>query len=107
MKHKHSDIEGLIREGKKIQAIKLWRENTGASLKESKMQIEQFERAGTWSAISTPLDSEASATLNSDDIDDKDDAVDNIDPVARQSFGIGYWIVVLILLGFLANQFLS
>lgn len=107
---KHSDIEKLIREGSKIQAIKLWREQTGASLKESKMQIEEFERTGTWSPISAPIDSEGASTLNSDDIDDRDDnkdAIDIIDPVARQGLGIGYWLIVLIMLGFLAKQFLS
>lgn len=107
---KHSDIEKLIREGSKIQAIKLWREQTGASLKESKMQIEHFEQTGAWSPVSAPVDSEASSTLTANDTDhsdDDEDATDNIDPVARQRVGIGYWLIVLIMLGFLAKQFLS
>ena len=94
----------LLNEGKKVQAIKLWRENTGASLKEAKMQIEQFERDGTWSAIVTPPSLEAHHTPEPED---HIGAEESVDPIARQGFGVGYWLVVLILLGFLATQFLS
>ena len=95
-----------MEEGKKVEAIKLWREKTGASLKESKMQIEQFERNGTWTPIATvPSSAETSATLESNE--DIDEEIDNVDPVARQSLGIGYWLVVLILLVFLATRLLS
>ena len=94
----------LLNEGKKVQAIKLWRENTGASLKKAKMQIEEFERTGTWSPIATPPSLEAHHTPEPDDHIDTED---NVDPIARQGFGVGYWLVVLILLGFLATQFLS
>ena len=105
MKHKHSDIEELIREGKKIQAIKLWREKTGVSLKEAKMQIEQLERDGTSTPLAATAASETSSTIESPD--EIDEGPHNLGPVARQNFGFGYWLVVLILLGFLANQFLS
>ena len=94
----------LLNEGKKVQAIKLWRENTGASLKEAKMQIEQFERDGTWSTTATTRGLEAHNTLETDDHIDTEESVD---PIARQGFGIGYWLVIVILLGFLATRFLS
>jgi ribosomal protein L7/L12 len=40
----HGAIEGLIREGRKIEAIKLWREATGLGLKEAKEAVEALER---------------------------------------------------------------
>ena len=40
----------LLRNGEKIQAIKVWREHTGASLKVSKQIIEHFEQHGNWEA---------------------------------------------------------
>ena len=92
----------LIEEGKKVQAIKLWREKTGASLKEAKMQIEQFEREGIWSPIVDTSESKVSKNP-----EPYDAVEDNVDPVARQGFGFGYWLVVLILLVFLATRLLS
>ena len=94
----------LLEEGKKVQAIKLWREKTGASLKEAKMQIEQFERAGTWSPIIATSDSK---NFETQELDEHIDAEANVNSIERQGFGIGYWLVVLILLVFLATQFLS
>ena len=44
-------IEQFIQDGLKIQAIKLWRECTGNSLKESKDIIEYFEQHGVWMTI--------------------------------------------------------
>ena len=95
----------LIAEGNKIQAIKQWREQMGTSLKESKMQIEHFERTGTWHPTSPIIPSENTPALESDS--DIDDVVHSTESVERQGFGFGYWLVVLILLGFLASQFLS
>jgi hypothetical protein len=38
------DIEALLRQGKKIQAIKVYREQTGMGLKESKDAVEEMAR---------------------------------------------------------------
>jgi hypothetical protein len=38
------DIEALLRQGLKIQAIKVYREQTGAGLKESKDAVEEMAR---------------------------------------------------------------
>lgn len=38
------DVRGLVLEGKKIQAIKLYREQTGVGLREAKEAVEQLER---------------------------------------------------------------
>lgn len=40
-----AEIEALLRQGRKIQAIKLYRELTGEGLKESKEAVEAMERA--------------------------------------------------------------
>jgi len=37
-------VERLVREGRKIEAIKVWRESTGADLKEAKEAVEALER---------------------------------------------------------------
>lgn len=38
----------LLVDGQKIQAIKLWREHTGTSLKDAKGILEHFENTGSW-----------------------------------------------------------
>jgi ribosomal protein L7/L12 len=40
-----ADIMDLIRRGRKIEAIKLYREQTGVGLKEAKDAVEQIERS--------------------------------------------------------------
>ena len=37
-----AEVAALLREGKKIQAIKLYRENTGADLKEARDAVERL-----------------------------------------------------------------
>ena len=71
----------LVNEGKKVQAIKLWRERTGASLKEAKMQLEQFERDGTWSAITAISDSKESYTPEPYDSIDAEDGLASCSPL--------------------------
>ncbi|MEU5153566.1 ribosomal protein L7/L12 [Glycomyces sp. NPDC021274] len=39
-----ADVRHLARQGKKIQAIKVYREHTGVGLKEAKDAVEQLER---------------------------------------------------------------
>jgi len=41
----HPDVEELVRQGKKIQAIKLYREQTGADLLTAKLAVEAYEGA--------------------------------------------------------------
>ena len=38
------EVEGLLREGKKIEAIKIYRERTGYGLKEAKDAVEEIEK---------------------------------------------------------------
>ena len=45
----------LLVKGQKIQAIKLWREHTGASLKEAKKSIELFESTGAWPLVANGM----------------------------------------------------
>ena len=40
--------ETLLKQGHKIQAIKMWRQSKGTSLKEAKAIIEHFEVHGVW-----------------------------------------------------------
>lgn len=43
---RREEIAGLLREGKKVQAIKVYREATGAGLVEAKEAVEELERQG-------------------------------------------------------------
>lgn len=43
-----AEVEALVRSGKKINAIKIYREATGQGLKESKDAIDAFAMTGTW-----------------------------------------------------------
>ena len=43
-----TEIETVARNGKKVQAIKLYREATGSSLREAKAAVEQFIATGSW-----------------------------------------------------------
>jgi len=40
----HAEVERLIRAGRKIEAIKAWRESTGVGLREAKEAVEELER---------------------------------------------------------------
>jgi ribosomal protein L7/L12 len=39
-----AEVENLIRAGRKIEAIKAWRESTGQGLREAKEAVEAIER---------------------------------------------------------------
>ena len=51
------DIAELVRSGKKIEAIKRYREQTGLGLKESKEAVEAMEAAQKWGNLLTDEDS--------------------------------------------------
>ncbi len=80
----------LLTSGRKVEAIKVLRQERGCSLSEAKLLVEQLEsnsRAedpGPPASLEPPLD---------------DSEVSH--PPSQQGFGIGYWLVVLVLCGYL------
>jgi ribosomal protein L7/L12/DNA-directed RNA polymerase subunit RPC12/RpoP len=70
-----ADIARLMREGNKIEAIKVYRQVTGSGLKEAKDAVESFESGGvlafdpTRAAFSAEADSEASRSLAQSEIE--------------------------------------
>ena len=96
----------LIAEGKKVQAIKKWREGTGDSLKDAKTTIERFERTGSWSApVTTSPPAPKNSTETTPDSEEMED--EHTPAVERQGFGLGYWLVVLGLVIYLGMRVLS
>jgi len=91
-----AEIEDLVHQDKKIQAIKMYRQATGSSLREAKMLVEHFESTGRWSIDATESPIEVLPEQSN-----------NTTSQHRQQFGVGYWMVVLGLLGLLGWHFLS
>ena len=56
-------IEQRIADGKKVQAIKLYREQMGAGLKEAKEAVEHFELTSSWSISSKMSISDVEETM--------------------------------------------
>ena len=57
------NIEQRIADGKKVQAIKLYREQIRTGLKEAKEAVEHFELTGSWSVSSKMSISEMEETM--------------------------------------------
>ena len=57
------NIEQRIADGKKVQAIKLYREKMGTGLKEAKEAVEHFELTGSWSVSSKMSISDMEETM--------------------------------------------
>ena len=87
----------LLRNGNKIGAIKLWREHTGASLKDAKEAIEQLE-----SDHSTP----SVGSVSRDEYEEHS-AEEEKHPHHQQGLGTGYWLVLLGLCGYFAYYLLA
>ncbi|MEK7784523.1 MAG: ribosomal protein L7/L12, partial [Chloroflexota bacterium] len=94
-----AEIERLVREGKKIEAIKLFRQLTGAGLKESKDVIDRLDRgdvsaAANYAATAGPLEITSSTPDHAGQIEkigrllnagNKIEAI----KVYRETFGVG------------------
>lgn len=80
----------LLKSGRKLEAIKVLRQEMGGSLSDAKMLVEQFE-AGLTVEDPTVL-SPSESSLDDDEVPQ---------PTSKQGFGIGYWLVVLGLCGYL------
>ena len=57
------NIEQRIADGKKVQAIKLYREEMGTGLKEAKEAVEHFELTGSWNVSSKMSISDLEETM--------------------------------------------
>ena len=82
----HETQELLTDPTKKIQAIKLYREQTGKSLKESKEAVEFSQKTGRWD-----MESKSAANMNKDLIDEEKIAQDRSNIKKYKPHLIKFW----------------